>query len=167
MCPVRGCAEPASIVTAPLCLPHAIGIYERVHAHLQAQGQAHQEEQDRRARASRPKAAPRSGSVYYLLVDGFIKIGHATHVWERMRAYPPSSVLLAVEPGTTALERERHSRFAVHLAHGREWFRPNPELDAHIEDVRRRHPHEPAPLGKERTRTTKQGPRPRTWVRGV
>lgn len=72
------------------------------------------------------------GTIYYALIDNTVKIGYTTDLHRRMRQYPPTSRLLAVEPGTRKLETARHSLFRAHLAHGREWFTPNPELDAWI-----------------------------------
>lgn len=79
------------------------------------------------------------GVIYYALIDGTIKIGYTTDVYKRMRQYPPTARLLAVEPGTEKLERVRHSLFAIYLAHGREWFTPNPELDTWINQVIEHH----------------------------
>lgn len=75
---------------------------------------------------------PIPGWVYYIQVDDTIKIGYARSVSNRMRAYPPSAKLLAVEPGTKKTERARHDHFNAYLAHGREWFRDVPELRAWI-----------------------------------
>lgn len=68
------------------------------------------------------------GWIYYLLIGDTIKIGYTTHVNTRMRAYPPNAQLLAVEPGTKRLERDRHIHFDAHLSRGREWFRDAPEI---------------------------------------
>lgn len=75
------------------------------------------------------------GWVYYIRIDDTIKIGYAKNVASRMRAYPPSATLLAVEPGTKKLERARHNHFHAYLAHGREWFRPSDELLTWIETL--------------------------------
>lgn len=75
------------------------------------------------------------GWVYYLRIDDTIKIGYAKNVTSRMRAYPPSAKLLAVEPGTKKLERQRHGHFHAYLAHGREWFRPSAELTTWIDTL--------------------------------
>lgn len=75
--------------------------------------------------------------VYYFQVDGRIKIGHAMDLRRRLRAYPPSGRLLAVEPGTQRLERARHRKFRDLLAEGREWFYPGPELLEHIRALQR------------------------------
>ncbi|MFC8732167.1 GIY-YIG nuclease family protein [Luteimicrobium sp. NPDC057192] len=72
------------------------------------------------------------GWVYYLRIDDTVKIGYARDVRRRMSDYPPTAVLLAVEPGTRNTEAARHEHFRAHLAHGREWFTPNSELDEWI-----------------------------------
>lgn len=75
------------------------------------------------------------GWVYYIRMGDVIKIGYATDVTKRMRAYPPSAELLAAHPGTPQVERDMHKRFSADLARGREWFQESPELTAHIADV--------------------------------
>jgi len=76
------------------------------------------------------------GWIYYIHNDGTIKIGYSTNVTNRMRQYPPTAELLAVEPGTKELERKRHHHFHVYLAHGREWFRDTPEIRTWIDTLR-------------------------------
>lgn len=70
----------------------------------------------------------RDGFVYYLRVGERIKVGYSVDVKRRMRAYPPGSDLLAVEPGDRELETQRHRQFAGSRTDGREWFRPTPDL---------------------------------------
>lgn len=70
----------------------------------------------------------REGFVYYLRVGERIKVGYSVDVKRRMRAYPPGSQLLAVEPGDRELETQRHRQFAGSRTDGREWFRPTPDL---------------------------------------
>lgn len=77
----------------------------------------------------------RPGMVYYLQVGEHIKIGFSSNVDERIKSYPPYAKLLAQHPGTVDTERFMHNRFFNSLAHGREWFRPSPELTQHIEEV--------------------------------
>jgi hypothetical protein len=81
------------------------------------------------------KAAREVGWVYYLRVGDQVKIGFSSDVRRRLRAYPPGSELLAVEPGDKKLERRRHNEFFEWLAAGREWFEPSAELLKHIQDV--------------------------------
>lgn len=95
----------------------------------------------RRLDAGKPAhAGPVPGWVYYLLIGDTIKIGYTKDLTTRLTAYPPTAQLLAAEPGTLKTERERHSRFAVHLTHGREWFRDHPDIRAWIATLPQRVP---------------------------
>lgn len=76
-----------------------------------------------------------AGWVYYVRIDQLIKIGFASDVKRRMKAYPPHSELLAVHPGTPAFEREMHALLSGHLERGREWFRPDAPVMKHIAEV--------------------------------
>jgi hypothetical protein len=105
-------------------------LHERFIAETTAKREATAEKIDAGIRVTKGDRIP--GWVYYLQVDDTIKIGYARDVPSRMRAYPPSAKLLAVEPGTPKLERQRHDHFNAYLAHGREWFLDRPELRAWI-----------------------------------
>ncbi len=78
-----------------------------------------------------------AGYVYYVRVGKYIKIGTTRSLDQRMTNYPPGSKLLATEPGSYTREAERHEQFAEHLAERNEWFRPAPELMAHIKNLQR------------------------------
>lgn len=72
------------------------------------------------------------GWVYYMRINGHIKIGYTANLRQRSRNYPPGTELLAVEPGTRDLEKRRHGQFSRSLAQGREWFAESPDLEQHI-----------------------------------
>lgn len=91
----------------------------------------------RREREMRERAARQPGFVYYIRIGEHIKIGYATDVNKRMRAYPPSAELLAVHPGTLQMEKELHAQFNAYLDRGREWFNEGKSLAAHIAQVRK------------------------------
>jgi hypothetical protein len=74
------------------------------------------------------------GVVYYLTFNGLIKIGTSTNVKGRMASLPHDE-LLATEPGSYELEKQRHRQFA-HLRYKNEWFNPGPELQAHIRQLK-------------------------------
>jgi hypothetical protein len=77
---------------------------------------------------------PKNGHVYYIELDGLIKIGFSTELARRIRHYPPTTKFLAAEPGESVLEKRRHAEFA-HLRHGgvkSEWFNDDPGLREHI-----------------------------------
>lgn len=80
-----------------------------------------------------------TGLVYYIRINGQVKIGYTANLKQRSRAYPPGSELLAVEPGTRDTERERHIQFSRFRARGREWFIESPELAAHIAALAEEH----------------------------
>lgn len=75
------------------------------------------------------------GTVYYLQVGEHVKIGFTADLKQRMKAYPPTSKLLAAHPGTRHLEGEMHRTFGGSRAAGREWFLDTPELRRHIDQV--------------------------------
>lgn len=75
---------------------------------------------------------PIPGWLYYLHLDGVIKIGYTKNLHRRIKEYAPTAVLLATEPGTPKLERQRHQHFGKDLIVGREWFTPSDELTTWI-----------------------------------
>lgn len=129
----------------PICIHHARLVTQRVtkidgeHATNAAAEIVETRERieadiDNGIRINRDLGVP--GWIYYIQVDDTIKIGYAKNVANRMRAYPPSAKLLAVEPGTKKLEAARHGHFHYCLAHGREWFRIEGDLTTWIEELR-------------------------------
>ena len=95
---------------------------------------------DNKLRAHREATDPNStGFVYYMRINGRIKIGYTANLRQRSRNYPPGTELLAIEPGTRQLEKERHDQFARTLAQGREWFAESPELRTLIDHLAKQH----------------------------
>ena len=89
------------------------------------------------AAATQKPAAPRpTPVVYYLRVGQLIKIGYTSDLPQRLRAYPPDTLVLATEPGDMSLEQQRHRQFSWHRVAGREWFDPAPPLLRHINSLR-------------------------------
>lgn len=130
-----------------MCEKHGREIHEMVQRHdcppivresIERRERAHEDNSSKINAGERVDTARRDlipGWVYYVLIDGLIKIGYAKSVPARMRAYPPTAQLLAVEPGTLQVERARHQHFGHHLAKGREWFADTPDLRAWIDTV--------------------------------
>lgn len=75
------------------------------------------------------------GTVYFFRMGDLVKIGYTTDLPRRRRALVPDEVL-ATTPGTMGDEKALHHRFGHAWSHG-EYFRPEPELLAHIETLRR------------------------------
>lgn len=76
-----------------------------------------------------PRAKDKAGTLYVLRIGDHIKIGYATKLHVRLGYYPPIAVLLATAPGTEADEEALHLRFAHLREAGREWYRPDSQLD--------------------------------------
>lgn len=68
--------------------------------------------------------------VYYIENAGLVKIGTSYQV--EQRAYAIGGKVLATEPGSYGLERERHHQFADSRVGRTEWFQPTPALRQHI-----------------------------------
>jgi hypothetical protein len=103
------------------------------------------------------------GWVYYLRIGDQIKIGYSSDVKRRMKSYPPTAELLAVHPGSKALERTMHEQFASSRAIGREWFHPHAVLTEHIAKVVE-HYGKPSRFAYHYRRPVGHGgPTPRGW----
>ena len=68
--------------------------------------------------------------VYYVENHGLIKIGTSCDVERRL--YAIGGKVLATEPGSYGLERERHHQFTDSRVGRTEWFQPTPALRQHI-----------------------------------
>lgn len=86
----------------------------------------------RMARMLEQSGPDADGWVYYMRINGRIKIGYTTNLRQRSRNYPPGTELLAVEPGNPETEKRRHVQFSRSLAQGREWFAESDDLIEHI-----------------------------------
>lgn len=77
-----------------------------------------------------------ASAVYYLAMNGRIKIGSTTDLRQRMQSfYSQPEDLLAVEPGDRDRELQRHRQFAQ-ARHGKtELFDRTRELERHIRSV--------------------------------
>lgn len=167
-CAYPECSDFALYQGTPLCRDHAAHVWSIFesrepalhHAHAREQFKSRQvERKDAQIEATtaRRLSSQRPGYVYYVEVGDRIKIGFTENVANRMRAYPPTSTLLAVHPGTPIMEKEMHSKFRVHLAEGREWFKPSDELTAHVEAVAKQFPLEPWFTPNKPTRPAPKG----------
>lgn len=141
-----------------LCEDHAMQVFDQIIAYkgydymLARAGSikaAMQFEKDRinervaRIERERKERETQQGWVYYIKMDDLIKIGFTKNVWIRTKAYPPTAEFLAAHPGTRAVERTMHHKFAHLLAEGREWFRSGDDLTKHIESVLEQFPKQP------------------------
>lgn len=77
--------------------------------------------------------------VYYLEWAGRVKIGTSTNLASRLNSIYHDQ-LLAAEPGSYKLERDRHQTFTTDRIDGqKEWFNKSDQLTEHIARVRVQH----------------------------
>lgn len=100
----------------------------------------------RDGKAQREEHVRRASLVYFVERDGFVKIGYAFNVANRIReinrgssSIPGMTItpvrLLATMPGGKRNERWLHERFA-HVRVDGEWFLPDAEMWAFIRDLK-------------------------------
>lgn len=119
-----------------VCAKHAIKIFRYMQGMVDA-APASAKESARSHRAI-PDKAPRRGVrdvVYYIEVDGLIKIGFSSDFARRLRQYPPSAKVLAVEDGGKDRERQMLTRFAYLRVARQEWHRKDSALMDHIKQI--------------------------------
>lgn len=80
-----------------------------------------------------PNTKGHDSVVYYMKLGDLVKIGISKRIAQRVMAFNPQRVL-AVEPGSHALETVRHHQFTELHEHG-EWFRYEQPLKEHIRQL--------------------------------
>lgn len=113
---------------------------EMVEAAIKMGRARHHHDAQSRAIIPAPRREVAAGSVVYYIRRGtVIKIGTTINLRRRMASLMPDEIL-AVEPGDTVTERERHQQFkALQAMPGAEYFYPGAALQQHISDLRQRH----------------------------
>lgn len=149
-CAIERCAQP-SYSTLPVCEDHAWDVWAEMNAHRDSLAEMAAAEGNRREwvneRITKDKAKMEAkhagtdrtepGTIYYLQLHGHVKIGYTTNLAVRIASYPPMATLVATHPGTQRLETDMHTKFRQYLSHGREWFYRVPELESHIDTVKK------------------------------
>lgn len=80
-----------------------------------------------------PNTKPHESIVYYMKLGNLVKIGISRRLAQRAMTFNPQRIL-AVEPGSHALEKVRHRQF-VDLHEQGEWFRYEQKLKDHIRQI--------------------------------
>lgn len=138
------CGKPSvDDVGFPICEYHVLRAYRWVTFHLEnlAADKLFQltygiERIDAERAAQDEKMIDREHVVYYVQIGEHIKIGYTSRLKARMKTYPITRRLLAVEAGGLSIEKQRHNQFKQYLDQGNEWFKPGPELLVHINTLR-------------------------------
>lgn len=107
----------------PICFVHAYLVHRQIDDQL----------------AEEQTEPERTHVVYYLAMSpNTVKIGTTGDIKGRMRGLRTDiQYVLAVEPGDHTVEHQRHKEFGPDRIGRREDFRVSPELQQHIEQLRR------------------------------
>lgn len=62
------------------------------------------------------------GDIYFVRLNGLVKVGWSRDVDQRLRAYGPDVEVLAIYPGSRDDETNLHRQLRPVLARGREWY---------------------------------------------
>lgn len=85
--------------------------------------------------------------IYSLKWNGYVKIGHTRNMSNRFRKYGVSwGQMLSLIPGTIDDEMAIHARLAPHVAQGREYYYPVPEVLEAVNEMRLHFGHFMPPL---------------------
>lgn len=82
----------------------------------------HLRSEARKKRSVERRKPSAAGQIYFVLVDGLIKVGWTSKLADRIRAYGPKAVLLAHYPGSRSDETALHKQLTPARSHGREWY---------------------------------------------
>jgi hypothetical protein len=138
----------------PLCSEHARVVAHQVDVYERLREQRIWDETNairaRKGLALNQRLGEYAGVIYYLRIAGQIKIGHTKDLAGRIRAYPPSTEILAMHDGSREDEAALHAKFLQYRVAGREWYREAPELTDHIDRVIEEHGSPPARLKARR-----------------
>lgn len=141
-CAHPDCTDSRSLGT-PMCRVHALQVFDLVTAGIPYDElekrirfrPSHLREVAETAVPQKKSARDEPGTIYYVKVGSFVKIGFTKDLDRRMASYPPDSKLLAVHPGTLRMERAIHARFCADLMERREWFADSERIRDHIARV--------------------------------
>lgn len=117
-----------------ICERHADALWHRVEQRDStvcdevvqgAEGREYTRAECRAKRSSAKRQPDAMGQVYFVLVDGLVKVGWSSKLADRIRAYGPKATLLVNYPGTRADESNLHRQLTPARFKGREWYHDN------------------------------------------
>lgn len=136
-------------VALPLCYSHlAIAYLQALPGHddpllVEAVAEATERraghEQTEREKRKRAYLERIDGDIYFVRLNGLIKVGWSRDIEARLRAYGPSAELLCHYEGTRHDETNLHRQLRPFLAKGREWYDECPAIHDFINDAIAKH----------------------------
>lgn len=71
-------------------------------------------------------ADTRNGDIYFIRLNGLVKVGWTRNIWQRLKSYGASAELLVNYPASRDDETNLHRQLRPALAKGREWYEDGP-----------------------------------------
>lgn len=85
------------------------------------------------------RLAVQDGHIYFVRLNGLIKVGWSRSVNGRIRDYGPDVEVLAVYPATRRDETNLHQQLTPARARGREWYEDGPIVAAFVAEAVKQH----------------------------
>lgn len=79
-------------------------------------------EAERKADLQHESAGAKQGQIYFVRLNGLIKVGWASKLRSRLKSYGASAEILCHFPASRADETHLHRQLRPYLAKGREWY---------------------------------------------
>lgn len=112
----------------PLCLRHEVLVWQRVQlvkgetAVIETNQELLEREAEAEAARKRRRMENLNGHIYFVRLNGLVKVGWSRSVHDRLRAYGPLADVLCIYPGSRMDETTLHRQLRPVLARGREWY---------------------------------------------
>lgn len=136
---LEGQCDGPAVEGAPvaICFRHALEVYQFMQGAIDATPMEFRRQVLSEVKQEEPSRMPKRvvDVVYYIEFEGMVKIGFSNDLRRRIREYPPTARLLAVEHGSRRLERQRLEQFYEYRTARKEWHKPGSKLMAHIQEL--------------------------------
>ena len=131
----------------PICYEHAAIVWRTVQANqheptviestAMLRARTAIKDQAREEADRQKRLAVKDGHIYFVRLNGLIKVGWSRDVSDRLRAYGPDVEVLVIYPGSRDDETTLHRQFRPVLARGREWYEDHQILHDYAMKMRR------------------------------
>jgi hypothetical protein len=83
----------------------------------------------------REHLAVTDGDIYFVRLNGLVKVGWSRTVYARLQAYGPDVEVLCIYPGTRNDETCLHRQLTPVRARGREWYEDGPIIQTFVDEA--------------------------------
>lgn len=179
-CCIAGCGDKVRVhdrqrdvdLRLPVCTHHAVIIKRQIDPAWDDEGvmdarrdaQVHREQiryGSQRAAVIDANGGSSKGQLYFVRLNGLVKVGWSAELVKRLKAYGPDVEILCHYPGTRQDETLMHRQLKPYLAKGREWFEDCKVVEDIVAGIVQQ--HGPPTLSAEWTAPKSMDAKPRRW----